>query len=73
MAQVYCLFNQQALENPSAPMDLLPSKIDYQDIYKEGPGTSVDPARLKNCKENRMRCPNGREQSGKAYNLFRDK
>ena len=69
MAQVYCLFNQQALENPSAPKDLLPNKID---IYKEGPGTSVDPARFKNCKENRMRCPNGQEQSGKAYNLFRD-
>ena len=62
MAQVYCLFNQQALENPSAPMDLLPSKIDYQDIYKEGPGTSVDPARLKTGYEKSMQYPNGQEQ-----------
>ena len=46
MALVYCLYNQQVPENPSAAEELLANKRDYQDIYKEGPGTSVDPARL---------------------------
>ena len=35
-------------ETPSAAEELLVDKRDYEDIYKEGPGTSVDPARLKN-------------------------
>ena len=46
-ARVYCLYNQQVPENPSAAEELLANKRDYQDIYKEGPGTPNDPARLK--------------------------
>ena len=49
-------------EIPSASEELLVDKRDQQDIYKEGPGTSVDPTRLKTGYEKRMQCPNGQEQ-----------
>ena len=49
-------------EIPSASEKLLVDKRDYQDIYKEVPGTSVDPARLKTGYEKSMQYPNGQEQ-----------
>ena len=52
----------KASEIPSAFEELLVDKRDYQDIYKEGPGTSVDPARLKTGYEKSMQCPMARNK-----------
>ena len=43
----FIVSTSQVRETPSAAKELLVDKRDYHDIYEEGHGTSVDPARLK--------------------------
>lgn len=46
-ARVYCLYNQQIPEDPTAAEQILSKKQDYKQLYSAGPGYDVDPARLK--------------------------
>ena len=43
----FIVCTSKGAETPSAAEELLVDKRDYHVIYKEGLGTSVDPARLK--------------------------